>query len=147
MTAASLDLTIEKEGIGGVVGLAPTVALRNAATLNSYFDWADSTFKTSGWTTKYAAMTAVERGHYRRALDLSTTPSIIEGMALVAEYHVDNGSGIIGDAHDIITVADAAAIAAAVWDAQLADHLDAGTTGEALANAGNDVVRATGIPP
>jgi len=147
MTAASLDLTIEREGVGGVTGLTPSVALRNAATLGSYFDFGDSTFKTVGWATKYSAMVEVERGHYRRALNLTAIPAITEGMALVAEYHVDNGAGIIGDDHDIITVADATAIANAVWDAPLVDHQDAGSTGEALGIAEGDIVKATGIPP
>ena len=104
MSAASLDLTVEKEGVGGLTGLDPTVALRDASSTDSYFDWSDSSFKTSGWTTKYATMEEVERGHYRLSLDLTVTPAIMEGMTVVAEYHVDNGSSVIGDAHDVISV-------------------------------------------
>lgn len=101
MTAAPLDLTVDRQG--GVTGLAPTVALRDTAT-NGYLDWGDATFKTSDWATKYAVMSAVERGHYQRTLNLSATPAIVAGMVLVAEYHVDNGAGVVGDAHDYVVV-------------------------------------------
>jgi len=101
MTAAPLDLTVDRQG--GVTGLAPTVALRDTAT-NGYLDWADATFKTSGWATRYAAMSAVERGHYQLTLNLSATPAVVAGMVLVAEYHVDNGADVVGDAHDYVAV-------------------------------------------
>ena len=139
MSAASLTLTISKEGVGGVLGLSPTVALRDATTPNSYFDWSDSTFKTFGWGAKYAAMGSVERGHYRRSLDLTAVPAIIDGMALSAEYHVDDGGEIIGDAHDIVTVSDAAtsaALGAVATDAALVRKYHTNRMEETAGNPG-----------
>lgn len=98
-----LPLTIEQEGVGGVTGKSPTVALRDGATLNSYLDWNDLTFKTGGWTTKYTTMSEVERGHYQQDLDLSAIGAVI-GNIFVAEYHVDDGGVVKGDAIDVVVV-------------------------------------------
>ncbi len=49
---------------GGITGLSPVVAIRDALTVGSYIDVADLTFKTSGWTTRQAAMTEVGGGRY-----------------------------------------------------------------------------------
>lgn len=103
-TAVPLDLVLDQEGVGGVTGKAPTVAVRDAATLTRYLDWADATFKTSGWTTKYGAMTEVERGIYRRLLDASAL-GLTPGFRASAEYHVDDGGSVIGeDADDLLFV-------------------------------------------
>jgi|SRR3990172_6590153 len=102
----ALDLTIDREGVGGLTGLVPTVAIRNAATLNSYLDWADNIFKIAGWTTKYALMSEVERGHYQRILSLAPLTTVVSNSILTAEYHVDNGSDVIGDALDYVFVTD-----------------------------------------
>lgn len=102
--AVPLELTIDQEGVGGVVGQSPTVAVRDAATANSYLDWADLTFKAAGWITKYGGAVEVERGHYRRPLDLSAVPEIVPGMVLAIEFHVDDGGTIIGDDMDHLLV-------------------------------------------
>jgi len=101
--SAPLLLTVRREGVGGIGGLSPTVALRDGSTTDSYLDFSDDTFKTVGWTTKYASMTEIERGHYQRNLDLSAL-SVSEGDILVAEYHVDNASDVVGDAADLLAV-------------------------------------------
>jgi hypothetical protein len=84
-----LTLTVTKSGVGGVTGLSPVVALRDAQTFNSYLDWADNIFKTSGWTMREALLSEVGGGHYERHLDL---PSIgaASGSIYVAEYKVDS---------------------------------------------------------
>lgn len=105
-TGVPLAVTIDREGTGGVTGLVPTVALRNARTVNSYLDFGDGTFKTSGWATKYATMTEIERGHYQRLVDFSSIPAIVSGFVASAEFHVDNGVGILGDDHDLIFVVE-----------------------------------------
>ena len=116
LTSVPLFLTIEREGVGGVTGQSPTVALRDATTLNRYLDFADDTFKTSGWTTKYAALDEIERGHYQKAIDPSALP--IEPLdVLVAEYHVDDGSDVVGDASDLLIVVQ---IQESVWFARKA---------------------------
>jgi hypothetical protein len=132
-----LTLTIDQEGAGGVVGKSPTVALRNAATSNSYLDWADSTFKAAGWTTKYASMTEIERGHYQRILDSSAVAAIVDETVLAAEFHVDDGGDVVGDDADLLVFTDGfggggGASAAAVWDEILAGHVIAGSAGKVL---------------
>jgi hypothetical protein len=106
-TAAPLDLTIEKEGVGGVTGKLPTVAIRDGATINSYLDFNDDTFKIAGWTTKYSSMAEVERGHYQKTFDVAAL-TLTGGDILVAEYHVDDGADVIGDALDIVIIASEA---------------------------------------
>lgn len=101
-SSVPLELTIEKEGTGGITGQAPTVALRDGATIDSYLDWSDETFKTAGWTLKFAGLTEVGRGHYQRIFNPASVTGLQAGATLVAEYHVDNGGDVRGDAHDII---------------------------------------------
>lgn len=128
---ASLDLTIEQDGTGGLTGLTPTVAVRRAATTDSYLDFADNTFKTIGWTTKYASMLEAERGHYTYSLDLSAL-SLTPGDTLSVEYRVDE-SGVIGDAQDAIVVVESLyQIPDNVWDVLVASHNLPGTFGEAV---------------
>lgn len=102
-TALPLELTVDKLGLGGLTGLSPTVAVRNASTVDSYLDFSDNTFKTSGWTTKYAPMSEVERGHYQRLLNVASL-GLAVGFRLVAEYHADNGFGVVGDDLDLFLV-------------------------------------------
>ena len=114
-----LDLTIEADGVGGITGQAPTVAIRDALTTGSYLDFADGTFKLLGWTTKYASMTEVERGHYRRALDTSTVVGLVAGAKLAAEFH--NAGAYVGDDSDeveLVAALDALPTAAAVASVQ-----------------------------
>lgn len=98
-----LTLTVTKAGVGGVTGLSPVVALRDAQTFNSYLDWADSTFKTSGWTTKEAALSEVGGGHYERHLDLSSIGAA-SGNIYTAEYKVDSADVKGVDADNIFVV-------------------------------------------
>lgn len=97
-----LDLTIEQEAVGGVVGKSPTVRVRDGATLDTYLDFTDNTFKSSGWGVQDAAMSEVGRGHYTRSLDLSLVTSLVVGNILVAEYTVNDGGDVVGEAHDIL---------------------------------------------
>lgn len=105
-TQAPFNLTIDQEGVGGVTGKVPTIAFRRATTLNSYLDWSDLSFKTSGWTTKYATMTEVERGHYTSFVDLSTIAGISVGSIISVEYHVDDGGTVIGDDQETLLVVE-----------------------------------------
>ena len=128
-TAVSLDLTVDQEGVGGVTGLTPTVAIRLSSSTTSYFDFFDSTFKTTGWTTKYQAMVDIERGHYNYVLAITAlSPSL--GDMYNIEYNVDNGASVVGDAADrLIVVASIADIPGDVWDETTALHTTAGTFG------------------
>lgn len=125
----SLDLTINRGGVGGITGLSPTVSVRDASTSNSFLDFNDNTFKTGGWTTKDASMTDVGRGHYRRTLDVSAF-SPAAGSMYVIEYHVDDGGDVVGDAHDkLIAVNSLYDIPSDVWDEATSAHVTAGTFG------------------
>jgi len=103
-TSIPLNLTLEQEGVGGITGKSPTVALRDGSTSSSYFDWADGLFKTSGWTMKNAVMAEVGNGHYIYILNAAVAGTIIPGLVLVAEFHVDDGSSVIGVDHDTIRI-------------------------------------------
>src|SRR5438034_1152464 len=104
-TALPLQLTVDKDGLGGVTGLSPTVALRQIPTTNSYLDWNDMTFKTSGWTTKYKVMSEIENGNYQQMLDVSTLVVTV-GDKLSAEYNVDDGGLIKGESSDVLVISE-----------------------------------------
>jgi len=104
LQAIPLVLTVNKSGTGGVVGLSPTVALRKGDTTDTYLDWADDTFKTTGWTLKNAPLTEVGGGHYQKQLDLSVL-TLSYGQVLVAEYVVTD-AGYESVAQDTYYVED-----------------------------------------
>ena len=92
---ASVPLYLTVSSItGGVGGLSPTVAVRLAANPTMYLDFADATFKATGWMTQDAPLFEVRRGHYERTLSI---PDLIAaGLApehtLCVEYRVNEGS-------------------------------------------------------
>jgi len=103
-TKVPLFLTITREGLGGVAGKAPVVALRN--NLNDYFlDFADNTFKAAGWTTKEQTLTDLGGGHYRYDLNLAVIGAANEDI-YVAEFRVDDGGAVMGAAQDFILIED-----------------------------------------
>ncbi len=102
-----LELTIEKEGVGGVAGKVPTVRVRDGATTNSFLDWGDNAFKTAGWTQVDRPLTEVGSGHYTELLDLSALGAVV-GNIFIAQYAVNDGADVVGDAHDVILVGEQA---------------------------------------
>jgi hypothetical protein len=98
-----LDLTIEQEGSGGVIGQNPTARLRDGTTTNRYWDWATDTFKTSGWVQRDVTLLEVGRGHYTEHLHLATIGAVL-GSIFIVEYHVDDGGDVIGDDSDVIVI-------------------------------------------
>lgn len=84
-TALALVLTIT-DGGAGVTGAAPTVRLREGDSLNSYLDFFDNTFKTSGWTTQDRVLDEVGDGHYQDTLDVSAITSLADGDSVIAEF-------------------------------------------------------------
>jgi hypothetical protein len=102
-TAFPLELTVDQEGTGGVTGLTPSVAVRDGSSLVRYLDWADNTFKTSGWATKYGDMTEVERGHYRRPLNVAVAAPQLSNPLMAIEYQVDEGD-VIGDTAETLAI-------------------------------------------
>lgn len=140
-TALPLHLTVNKAGVGGVTGLVPTVAVRivDSPPTGLYLDWADATFKSSGWTTKYQTMPEMERGHYERLLNVAAL-GLNPGTKLVSEYHVDDGGAVKGEDADLFLLS-VSATAAAVAAVQTAVNSNA-TTLTAVAS-GVSSVQAT----
>lgn len=85
--AVPLELVVEVPGTGGIPGLVPTLSVRNAKTLDSYLDFADNVFKTSGWTTKSVNVPEVGGGRYAYVLNLAGL-GLAQGGKLAAEYTV-----------------------------------------------------------
>lgn len=106
-TALPLVLTIDQEGVGGVTGQAPVVAIRDGATANMWLDFFDMTFKLAAWVQRQAPLAeisaALAPGTYQYTLDVSAIVGIAVGMQLVAEYDV-NLAPIIGVDHDSIEI-------------------------------------------
>jgi hypothetical protein len=98
-----LTLVVNRAGSGGITGLVPTVALRKGSDPTQYLDWGDSTFKASGWTSKYANLSEVERGHYQKLLSLPSI-SAADGESYVAQFYVNNGGDVKGESEDTILV-------------------------------------------
>lgn len=108
VTNSTVPLVVTLIGDGAVTGASPVVALRDGATTNSYLDWSDSSFKTSGWTTKYSPMTEIELGQYQQLLDLPQINGLAVGRALVAEFSVVYG-GETWSGNDILLLIDTGA--------------------------------------
>ncbi len=87
-TSLPLDLTIDEPGVGGVVALSPTVAIRNILN-GSYLDWSTMTFKTSGWITKNQLMSEIGNGFYETILNIAALELSV-GIKLSAEYNTNS---------------------------------------------------------
>lgn len=105
ITAFPLSLNLQQEGVGGISGQAPTVKVRRGSTTNSYLDFSDNAFKTSGWVLKEASMQEVGDGNYQRSLDIASL-AVVKDDVLVAEYHVDDGGDVVGSALDLLIVTE-----------------------------------------
>lgn len=115
--ALPLNLTVAEEGVGGVAGLSPTVTLRIGRTTDTYLDFADDTFKTSGWTTKSAPLTEIGDGDYSRNLDLTALggAGYDVGDTLIAHYAVDDGVDLVSVASDQILVSTSGERLKDIW--------------------------------
>ncbi len=103
-TKIPLFLTITREGLGGVPGKAPVVALRKNGT-DEYLDFADNTFKMAGWTTKEQVLVDLTGGHYRYNVSAPAI-GVVAGEMLIAEFKVDDGAAVKGAAQDFIMIED-----------------------------------------
>lgn len=105
--ALPLELVVDVLGVGGVAGLAPTLSIRDAKTAGQYLDFADNTFKSSGWTAKSVVMGEVGGGRYTFLFDLAATGRTL-GDKLAVEYTVvDATAG--GSDSDLLLVIDSVA--------------------------------------
>lgn len=102
--SAPLVLTLESEELGGITGAAPTIAVRDATTLDSYLDFSGFTFKSSGWTTKYATMTEVEAGDYTYWMNLAAMTAVSIGDILSIEYYYDDNGITRRDQETLLVV-------------------------------------------
>jgi len=84
---APLVLTVDREGAGAVTGLTPSVALRNGS--GEYLDWADHTFKPSGWAERKRTLLERGDGHYATPLNLLLVP-LTPGAEYMAEYDTES---------------------------------------------------------
>jgi hypothetical protein len=86
ITSLPLVLVVTQPGLGGIPTQTSTVAIRNAATTNSYLDWNTGLFATSGWGLKDGPMSSIGNGIYQRNLLLSAAPGLTVGLFFVVEY-------------------------------------------------------------
>lgn len=103
-----LELVVDRIGVGGVPGLACTVAVRLSPTTNSYLDWSDNTFKVAGWGVKDQPMTDLGNGIYQQILNVAAlgfTPLTGLPQKLIAEY-TSPGAGTSGIASDTLYVSE-----------------------------------------
>lgn len=106
--ALELTLGVNRTNVGGVTGLSPTVAIRQAGTTGTYLDWSTLTFKNAGWIVKNEPMTDLGTGFYTAILNvngLGFTPTTGLPQQLIAEYTVPN-VGEAGIQMDEITVSE-----------------------------------------
>ncbi len=109
----ALPVTVQvNNASGGVKGLTVVVACRDGGTVNSWLDFNDSTFKTSGWTTQQSSMTEVSTsiaaGVYAIAagLDLNAMTNLPAATnKLILEYEITAG-GTSGNAIDVIDISE-----------------------------------------
>lgn len=132
-TASGVDLTLTDPA--ATAGLTAVVAIRDGDDPTSYLDFSDDTFKTSGWTTKQAAMTDLGGGHYNVALDLSAMTNLPATTdQLVAEYATSGA--VTSAAHDTIQITESFLDVPADVDLLLTDTHGGGSWQSAIATGG-----------
>ena len=94
-----LLLYINQAETGGIDGLTPVFAIRNGF---QYLDFNDNQFKASGWVQRTASMVGRGAGVYDG--EVPALPSLTHGTFLMAEYHADNGLGLVVNGVDAIYV-------------------------------------------
>jgi len=84
-TEIPLDISVDKDG--GIVGLTVEVTIRDGGTTNSFLDFNDMIFKTSGWVSQTVTLTGIGGGSYVGAIDITA----IQGLTsrhLVVNYSI-----------------------------------------------------------
>lgn len=107
-TATNVPISLSvSDSSGGVTGLTCVVAIRDGATTNSYLDFDDDTFKTSGWTTRQASLADIGGGFYALSggLDISAItnlPASTDHMLV----ELESSGSVNGITIDIIRIRD-----------------------------------------
>lgn len=92
----AFPITVAVDSTGGISGLTVTAAIRNSLDNNSYLDFDDNTFKTSGWVQKTITLTDLGSGFYASQLNLNIITNIPNAGHFIIEYDV-NGSVVAID--------------------------------------------------
>jgi len=122
-----------------VSGLTVNVQLRDTKTGN-YLDFADNTWKSSGWTQKQAQLSDLGDGSYQ--YDWNSALSVTSSMIVAAEFEVTS-VGYEAESTDYILFGLHAFspddVAAAVWNRPTAAHTTPGTFGVLVKDTGANV--------
>lgn len=86
-TETSLPFSIAVSQGGGLTGLTVQAAVRDAGSTTSYLDFADLTFKTSGWGQKEISLSEVGQGVYQGSVNIAGITNL-PVTDLVVEYYV-----------------------------------------------------------
>lgn len=89
----------------GTTGLTVSVRVRDGATIDSYLDFSDATFKTSGWTSQTSSLSDIGDGFYALSggLNLSTVTNLpATTRVLMLEFLVSGSE--TGNAIDVIQI-------------------------------------------
>lgn len=148
-------------GIGPVSGLTARVSVLNPNVENSWLDWNDATFKTTGWTSRYSTISPEdtnEPGMYGRNVELGTDLVIPAGCdSVIPFFEVTAPDESVGKIQgeeiwfdtpvEDLNDPDAATVAAAVWDEILtgATHNITNSAGKRLRQQAEAVVAAEGV--
>lgn len=110
-TESALPFSIAISSGGGVTGLTVVASIRNTSTTNSYLDFNDATFKTTGWTNKTAAMSEVGGGVYTSTVDIASITNL-PSVDLTVEFDI---SGALTETSLATIVFTNKSIASGVW--------------------------------
>lgn len=93
-SALPLTLAVTRASDGGVAGLTCVLQIRDASTPDSYLDFADSTFKTSGWTTKQASLLDLGDGLYvlSGGLDIGSITNLPAATNYLSAEYIVSGA-------------------------------------------------------
>jgi len=114
---------------GPVTGATAAVAIRDGDTSNSYLDFDDVTFKTSGHTTRQQPMTEDENGVYTLVggLDVSSIVNLPAAtIHLLAEYEVTAPVEALGISSDTVLLETTALVQADIQSAMTAQGYTSG---------------------
>ena len=108
---------------GGISGLTVVVQIRDGRTTNSYLDFNDDTFKTSGWTTKQVSLADIGDGFYTLSggLDLSAITNLPASTHYLFAEFIVTGAARGSAINEILLRRDVYDTALALLQRSLAD--------------------------
>ena len=103
-TATNVPLEITVDQGGGISGLLVTVMIRDSDNSSSYLDFADNTFKTSGWTQRERALSDLTGGFYHTTINVAAITNLPAGGNLVASYNISGA--VAGITSEILHISE-----------------------------------------